>query len=79
MIALVEDADTIFLLADEDKKITIAHSPKNFGGTRNRPTNKIDCFIRMGPQAMCFLLNEKQESLLSKDSKSNPFLCTSYD
>ena len=60
MVALVEDVDTVFLLADEDKKLTIAHSPKNFGGMRNRTENKVACFIGMGPQAMCFLLNEKQ-------------------
>ena len=60
MVALVEGIDTIFLLADKDKKITIAHSPKNFGGTRNHTTNKIACFIGMGPQATCVLLNKNQ-------------------
>ena len=34
MITLVEDVGTVILLADEDKRIAIAHSPKTFGGTR---------------------------------------------
>ena len=60
LIALVEDVDTMILLADEDKKIAIVHSPKNFGGMRTQhPTNEIACFIEIEPQATCVILNEK--------------------
>ena len=45
LIALMEEIDMVILLADKDKKIAIVHNPKNFGGTRTRPTNKIACLI----------------------------------
>ena len=35
LIALTEGVKTVILLADKDKRITIVHGPKNFGGMRN--------------------------------------------
>ena len=33
------------------------HSPRNFGGTRTRPANKLICMLGMGPQAVCVLVD----------------------
>ena len=33
------------------------HSPKNFGGTRTRPANKLVCMIGMGSQAVSVLVD----------------------
>ncbi len=35
----------------------ILHSPKNFGGTRTCPNNKVICMLGLGPQAVCVLLD----------------------
>jgi hypothetical protein len=35
----------------------ILHSPKNFGGTRTRPKNKVVCMLGMGTQAVSVLVN----------------------
>ncbi len=37
----------------------ILHSPKNFGGTRTRPKNKVVCMLGVGSQATCVLLDLK--------------------
>jgi hypothetical protein len=55
--ALVEDIDTVILAADLNKNIMILHSPKNFGGTRSHPKNKVMCMLGVGPQATCVLLD----------------------
>jgi hypothetical protein len=49
--SLVEEIDTVILAADAYKNIMILHNPKNFGGTRSRPTNKVACLIGLGNQA----------------------------
>ncbi len=48
--SLVKDIDTVGLAADETQNmnIMIFHSPKNFGGTRNQPKNKVVGMIGMG-------------------------------
>ena len=58
--SLTEEVDTVILIADENREVTVIHSPKNHGGTRTRPTNKVSCLIGTGPQATCVILNEKQ-------------------
>ena len=45
--SLVEEIDTVILAADANNKIMILHSPKNFGGTRSRPDNKVVCMLGM--------------------------------
>ena len=60
MNSLTEDVDTVIFIADENKKVAVIHSPKNHGGTRTRPTNKISCLVGLGPQAACVVLNETQ-------------------
>ncbi len=35
----------------------ILHSPKNIGGTRTRPENKVVCMLGMGTQAVSILVN----------------------
>eukprot|EP00957_Ditylum_brightwellii_P198665 15141796-Ditylum_brightwellii.AAC.1 len=57
--SLTEDADTVFLVADDEKNIVILHSPKNFGGMRTRPTNKVAAMIGLGSTAIGVLINEK--------------------
>ena len=47
---LVEEIDTVILAADANKNVLTLHSPKNFGGTRSRPTNKVVCMIGLGVQ-----------------------------
>jgi hypothetical protein len=49
--ALVEEIDTIILAADANGNVMILHSPKNFGGTRSRPENKVVCMLGLGAQA----------------------------
>ena len=36
---LVDEIDTVILIADANRNIMLLHSPKNFGGTRSRPDN----------------------------------------
>ncbi len=33
----------------------LLHSPKNFGGTRSRPDNKVTCMIGLGARSACIL------------------------
>ncbi len=49
--------DTVILAADSNRNIMILHSPKNFGGTRSHPKNKVVCMLGVGPQATCVLLD----------------------
>ena len=56
---LVEDEDVI-LLGNIKGKITLFHSPTNFGGTRARSTNKVACILGLGPEATAVLLNEDE-------------------
>jgi hypothetical protein len=53
--ALVEEIYTDILAADLNKNIMILHFPKNFGGTRSRPKNKVVCMLGVGPQATYIL------------------------
>ena len=53
---LVEDEDIIFL-GNIKRNITLFHSPKNFGGTRARSTNKVACLFGLGPKATAVLLD----------------------
>jgi hypothetical protein len=55
--ALVKEIDTVILAADSNKNIMILHSPKNFGGTRSRPKNKVVCMLGIGPRATYILPN----------------------
>ena len=55
--ALVEEIDTIILAADANGNVMILHSPKNFGGTRSRPENKVVCMLGLGAQASCVILD----------------------
>jgi len=50
--SLVEEIDTVILAANANNNIMIMHSPKNLGGTRSRPDNKVVCMLGMGPQAV---------------------------
>jgi hypothetical protein len=56
---LVKEIDTVILAADASKNIIILHSPKNFGGTRTCPDNKIVCMLGLGPHAIWVLLDLK--------------------
>jgi hypothetical protein len=47
----VEDIDTVILAADANKKVMNFHSPKNFGGTRIQPKNKVMAMLGLGTQA----------------------------
>lgn len=55
---LTEDLDTVFLAASPERLINIFHSPKNLGGTRVRPTDKIVCLLGLGASATGVLLNQ---------------------
>ena len=50
--SLVEEIDTVILAANANNNIMIMHSPKNLGGTRSQPDNKVVCMLGMGPQAV---------------------------
>ena len=56
---LVEDVDSIFFVADDEKCLQLIHSPMNLGGTRTRVDNKIVCLIGMGSQATAVILDFK--------------------
>jgi hypothetical protein len=43
--SLVKEIDTDTLAAYASRKIMILQSPKNFGGTRTRPDNKVICML----------------------------------
>ena len=55
--SLVEEIDTVILAADANNKIMILHSPKNFGGTRSRPDNKVVCMLGLGAHATCVFID----------------------
>jgi hypothetical protein len=57
--ALVKEIDTVILAANASGNIIILHSPKNFGGTRTCPDNKIVCMLGLGPHSICVLLDLK--------------------
>jgi len=50
--SLVGEIDTVILAANANNKIMILHSPKNFGGTRSRPNNKVVCMLGLGAHEM---------------------------
>ena len=52
---LVDELDTVILAADANRNIMLLHSPKNFGGTRSRPDNKVTCMIGFGARAASIL------------------------
>ena len=54
---LIEEIDTVILAADANRKLAILHSPKNFGGTRTRPDNKVACLIGLGTKATPVILD----------------------
>ena len=55
--SLVEEINTVILAADANNKIMILHSPKNFGGTRSRPNNKVVCMLGLGAHAMYIFID----------------------
>jgi hypothetical protein len=54
---LAKEIDMFILAADANKCIMILHSPKNFGGTRTRPENKVVCMLGMGTQSVSILVD----------------------
>ena len=54
---LVDEVDSIILVADERNEISILHSISNLGGTRSRPENKIVALVGMGAHTTCVLLD----------------------
>jgi hypothetical protein len=52
---LVDELDTVILAADAKRNIMLLRSPKNFGGTRSRPDNKVTCMIGFGARAASIL------------------------
>ncbi len=52
---LVDEIDTVILAADANRNVMFLHSPKNFGGTRSRPDNKVSCMIGLGARGTCVL------------------------
>jgi hypothetical protein len=55
----VEEIDTVILAADANNKIMILHSPKNFGGTRSRPDNKVVCMLGLGAHTMYIFIDSR--------------------
>jgi hypothetical protein len=55
--SVVKETDTAILAADANKNVLIFHSPKNFGGTRTRPKNKLIGLIGLGAQATWVQIN----------------------
>ena len=64
LLSLVEELNSVILLAGDDRKIIVAHSPWNFGGTRARPMDKVVVLHGMGERAICLVLDK--ESVLKE-------------
>ncbi len=56
LLSMAEEIDTVILAANARRNIMILHSPKDFGGTRTRPDNKVSCMFGLGSQAICILI-----------------------
>jgi hypothetical protein len=54
---IIEEIDTVILAADKSRYFMILHSPKNFGGTRTCPDNKVSCMLGLGSLAICILVD----------------------
>jgi hypothetical protein len=54
---LVNEIDSVILAADTNRNVMLLHSPKNFGGTRSCPENKVSCMIGFGARATSILLD----------------------
>ncbi len=54
---MVEEIDTFNLADAANNHIMILLSPKNFGGTRTQPENKVVCMLGMGTQAGSILVD----------------------
>ena len=54
---VVEEIGTVILVTNSRNGIMLLHSPRNFGGTRTRPANKLVCMLGMGPQAVSVLIS----------------------
>ena len=63
---LVQEVDSVILLAGEDQQMTVVHSPKNFGGMRSRPKDKLVALKGMGKEATGIILDEE---LLVRESR----------
>lgn len=57
LLQVTEEIDTVILAANASREVMMLHSPRNFGGTRTRPANKLICMLGMGPQAVCVLVD----------------------
>ena len=55
--SLVEEIDAVISAADANNKIMILHSPKNFGGTRSRPDDKVVCVLGLSAHATYVHIN----------------------
>jgi len=75
---LTEEIDTVILAADANKKLAVFHSPKNFGGTRTRPDNKVACLIGLGIKATPVILRKKKKYDTGKTA-SNGFSCHIFE
>jgi hypothetical protein len=76
------EGNTIFLMADADRKIIIGHGPTNFGGTRTRPENKVGALVGLGAAAQGILLVENSALAsynLVTPSTEELFECASKD
>ncbi len=54
---LVDEIDTVILATDSNRNVILFHSPKNFGGTRSCPENKVSCLIGLGDRATTILID----------------------
>jgi hypothetical protein len=53
----LKEIDTVILATNANNKIMILHSPKNFGGTRSRPDNKVICMLGVSVHPMYVQIN----------------------
>lgn len=54
---LTDNQNNVFLSVDGNGMIKVFHSPKNFGGTLLRPSNKVACLTGLGRLAICVQLD----------------------
>ena len=64
--AMVEDPNSVVLVADNEKRFNIIHSAKNLGGRMTRPTNKLVGLMGLGTSGIGIEINESSVSAVQK-------------
>ena len=70
--ALTEEMDSLDILSNSMRSLTIVHSVKNLGGTRSRPTNKIVALQGLGRETAQMIIDHASAVAANKVTTPNP-------